>query len=275
MLSNLIFITGRVDSAHLKSALFRVSHLQSTHSRDKLYGIIPIFDWGDIVPPVPDYTKPDLEVALDFVRPMFDILHRIDEHLDPSEICHNIARLLNLGDRSEGVLDAIEARSGTPEKALASLRLPIDASSTQMRSLAKGWRLTSEHFISRNPSFSLWKFPANIKSKASLPPWVEAGNWILQIDPEPSYYFGLLVLGELSDGFASSIMGQGTLDPFRSTGSADSNFHIFWDTEDLLLCNILDRGEQTTGFTDDDQIKTGICKRQNPGSSYAIRLDFV
>jgi hypothetical protein len=252
--------------------LWLVACLQCTQNRDKLYGIIPLLDWGNIVAPIPDYTKSDLEVALEFVIPMFDIFRRHAAAVDPCELCHSILVCLELNQRSEGILDAIEARRGIAEKNLAGLRLPIDApSAKKMRNLAKGWRITSEHFIRREPSISVWKFPGNMKFEARLPHWVETGHWILQIDS--AYYFSLLVLGELTDGFASPILGQGYAGPVYAKEPADSHFHIYWDKEDLLLCSIMEEGISETASQ--DQINTGVSRRENPGSSYAIRVSSV
>lgn len=263
-MSNVYFFTD--DSVDAGSLLLDVRPLQCAQRRDKLYGILSILDWDDIVPPLPNYKNSDFEVALEFIQPISDFMNREIQRWDPADTCGDIKNLLGLNERSEGVFDAIEARRGVPDPVLVGLRPPVDAPPTQMRSVAKGWRISGELFIKQSPQSSVWKLPGSTMSRAVLPKWVREGDWMLEprTFTQNSLYSWLLVLREVDDGYVSPIIGQGFLTSGYSTVPADSVFQVYWNTEDLLLCVIMgDCGERS--------ITHGVCEKQTPGSSYAIR----
>lgn len=266
-MSNLLFITCH--SIYTKSLLLHLKDLQCMQMRDKFYGILSILHLSGVVTPLPDYTKSDFEVAVDFVQPICDFMKEKEQSWDPVVTCADIRSLMGLDDRSEGVSEAIEARSGVPEPVLVILRPPRNASSTQVRSIAKGWRVSNELFVEYNSQFSVWKLPGSARSRAMLPQWVREGDWILK--PKTAAWFDhdewLLVLRGVAAGMVSPIVGQGVLTSGHSSGPADSVFQVYWNAEDLLLRAIMGRDFKRSSFN------IGICNKQTPGSSYAIRQD--
>lgn len=266
-LSNVYFFT--TDSVYEARLFLDVKPLQCTQRRDKLYGILSILDWGDVVPPSPDYTKSDFEVALEFIQPITRIMVGKDEFVDAAKTCSDLIFLLELDERSDGVFKAIEARHGVPESFFGGPRLVVDAPYTRVRTLAKGWRVSGKPFIKHSSQSSVWKLPGFNKSRAMLPRWVREGDWILKPNTaaESELESWLLVLRAIADGVFSPIIGQGFLSSGYNTGPADSIFQVYWNVEDLIVSVIM-------AGCSERSVNHGVCKRQAPGSSYAIRQGY-
>lgn len=247
--------------------LFQSGFLHCTQVRDRIYGMMSIIDWGEITPPTPDYTKSDFEVALDCVTPMLELL-RGEGELELVDVCSHIAHALEISVHSDCVSVALQARRGARGSDVAGFSMPVGPPSTQLQSEAVGWRLSGEHFIRRHQfTFSEWKVPNSTKGTVILPDWVREGDWILALNPFYRVRDYFLVLRDVVDGLYSPILGQGFLSSrlLVIQAPADATFAIFWDIEDLLVLIIL--GDKF----DNSHVEFDVCKRESPGSSYAIR----
>lgn len=103
---------------------------------------------------------------------------------------------------------------------------------------------------------------------AVLPYWFREGDWILEPNKLGDFRGHVLVLREVADGFYSPILGRGRVISGARNIMADANFRIFWDAEDLLIHALVD--DWSSGFFK-KPVDVGVCKRDSPGSSYAIR----
>lgn len=271
------------DASHLLELARR---LQCTHRRDRLYGIISIIQWGDVVPPVPDYTKTDFHIAAGFIQPLFNLESNPTEtenpvdlcisikdslDLDPVDLCKSIKASMGLNSESEGVSDELEARRFVPGGISASLEIQLGASTTHMRSMATGWRVLGRDLNKEHPGWSIWKLPGILQPMVYLPRRVEEGDWILELQSDLQFDKDILVVREVADGSACHILGRGWSISSLSLRRSDIAFEVFWDPQDLLLFLLTPRED----FEAPGEVSYGVCKRETSGSSFAIRKDFV
>lgn len=161
-----------------------VCRLECTDTRDKVYGIISLIDWGDVEPPLPDYTQTDLEVAIQFTKAIMT-LWRTHETLQEVRTrlwqwLVKVIKLLNLDTRSLGLDEALEARRGPPKDYALGPKKSRDESSTlRIRNL--GWRLLDEDIEnSASKLRNLQSSPPTHSADGTffLPRWARAGDWV-------------------------------------------------------------------------------------------------
>lgn len=275
-----------------------VSRLQCADPRDKVYGIISLIDWGNISPLEPDYTQNDVEVAIKFLEAIVKLgeAQEIGEPIWKYVIV--TIKLLSLNIESSGLAEALEARRGTPEDcAEGAAIMPIAGSTVRVQQ--RGWRLSQED-IDKN-TFKLQDLQATPPKLSPddvffLPRWARADDWVIEVETRPAHdlwydvfdgyyqrmpnYIPLLIMREGTNGRRNALIGYGFYSSLRKFGTPwfreedHADIDIFFDIEDAIV--FLWKMKQLYELHVDSKdwvipfLDTGVCRKQAPGSSYAV-----
>lgn len=256
--------------------------LQCEIRRDKVYGIISLLDLVDDAPIIPDYTKPDFEVALEFLRAICkaEFVQKRNYDLDLSKLCVCVMHNFGLDSKkTDGIPEALKARNGSQDAALQGgpnlwLKGPLPLA----RSRAIGWRILADDLTSHDGYVS-WSLPRHRELTFDLPLWAEAGDWVLRWERKGWITFYLL-LREVADCLWMPILGHclppAAFEPRKQMGTATA-FEIHWNPEDALIFSMTGIQIHCYYFWLETNnwkkfLNTGICRRQTPWSSYGIKI---
>lgn len=254
--------------------------LQCEIRRDKVYGIISLLDLVDDAPIVPDYTKSDFEVALDFLRAICkaEFVQKKNYDLDLSKLCVCVMHNFGLDfKKTEGVPEALKARRGSQEAALQGTKLWLKGPLPLARSRAIGWRISADD-LTTHDGYVRWCLPRHRELSFELPRWAESGDWVLRWERKGWITFYLL-LREAADCLWMPILGHclppAAFEPREQMGIATA-FEIHWNPEDALIFSMIGIQIHCYYFwletTDWKKfLNTGVCRRQTPWSSYGIK----
>lgn len=280
--------------------LFRevVCRLQCADPRDKIYGIISLIDWGNVTPLEPDYAHTDVEVATKFIEAMMKLEETQDIGAPIWKYVVITIKLLSLNNESRGMAEALQARHGALEDCAEGAALMPTGSSTVLVQ-QYGWRL-SQVDIDKNTSKlqDLEATPPKYSTKDVfyLPKWSRANDWVIELETGPvhdlwydifddnyhqksPHHMPLLVMREGNDG-RNALIGHGfhcnlirSKTPwFKEQDQVDVD--VYFDIEDAVV--FLWRLKQLYELPSDSKdwmgplLGSGICKKQAPGSSYAV-----
>lgn len=260
------------------------SCLQCADKKDKVYGIISIIAWGDVAAITPDYTQTEFRIAVDFIHALANLEETSQEDICLQDASFLTTENLNLKTKSSGVLDAINARRGNPEKAVKRAAMRLDAPLLSSSRYAVGWRLSHDCLDQSRSDYAIWSPTSHGNREIYLPRWVRPGDWVIQVKGYAFGWFGrrdcpvLLVMRELADTLRGPLIGHG-FGSIDDTALTPTKFQIHWDAEDLVILCLTVNDPSTMGGESDDWLEdflaVGICKQETPGSSYAIRRNDV
>lgn len=259
--------------------------LQCADKRDKIYGVISVLDWDPVAPVIPDYTKTDLEVYVDFMW----AISRLQEHrrgLSLRVVSQVARRNLGLSIKSDAVSDALEARRVTSEDPLTIAGLQLTPSPTPIRTEGFGYRILVDNLF-KGPSFSIYAALTKTNWKVYLPLWVREGDWII-FPTSPTLFKNPILVRDVPYGTREAdfipqgggpIIGLGfcetVADPQIYKAGNPVRFGIYWDIEDEMIFTLVKEWLCSSEEYSHDWIKalnTGVCKTQSLGSSYAKEL---
>lgn len=287
MIQNRLMVTLNVLSEEpidqgVSPLLGTATGLQCADKRDRIYGVISVLDWGPVAPIIPDYTKTEFEVYLDFVW----AISRLGQHRQdlPLWAVSQLARRnLELHISSYGVSDALEARRVPSEDPLTFTGLQLTASPMSIDTEGLGCRILGEQ-LTKGPKFSIYSTSTEADWQVYLPPWAREGDWVVFSTSPPVLQGPILVRdapyntreADFIPQGGGLIIGRGFVEtagePSLHKPGIDVRFEIHWDIEDELIFNLVREWLCTLEKSSHDWIKalhTGVCRTQMPGSSYA------
>lgn len=261
------------------------NNLQCADKRDKIYGVISVLDWDPVAPVIPDCTKTDLEVYVDFMW----AISRLQEHrqgLSLRVVSQVARRNLELSIKSTGVSDALEARRVPSEDSLKIAGLQLTASPTSIRTEGFGYRILVNHLF-KGPKFSIYASLTKTKWKVYLFLWVREGDWIVFPTRPPLFKNPILVRNVPYSTCEADFIPQGggpviglgfcetVADPQIYKAGNPARFGIYWDVEDEMIFTLVKEWLCSSEEYSHDWItalNTSVCRPQMLGSSNAKEL---
>lgn len=266
--------------------------LECQERKDKIFGLISLIDWGISGPLIPDYTQNEFEVAVGFLKALLNAWYQggIRPHENIPDISRQVMFMLRLDPNSPGVHSAIEARRMESETWPANEKMSLEHINSD-HSVWPGWRVSSGHLTKSESGFSTWRLSESALGKVYLPFWVQGDDWIVMTgkDLVPS-----VLVREVVGGLGGPLIGHVyTSDEFHTKQAPVVSFRIHWDPEDLVISAIVEtqcvlereyflprlgRIELSSrprwNHTELRRaLNTAICRKETPGSSYALRCD--
>lgn len=274
------FLISTAEFPDIFSSLILICHvadsLQCENAKDKIYGILSLIEWGNVIPIITDYAKSDLAVAADFIRGLSSRLKE-DQIADVYLLqiyTLTISNMDLLDHRHIEIRDAFLARRGIPEDIFElpdnRLRAPV----SNIRTTASGWRISSEHLAKHKQGFLTWTPPGLEQLGVYLPYWTRTDDWILHLGRVFETNV-LVVMRESDDSSVGPILGlcvrkSEEISPLLSP----TQFQIHWDAEDLICCLI---SSHSLFYLSPDLeewrewLNMSVCRQRTPGTSYAVR----
>lgn len=267
----------------LETLIRAAGELNCQEWKDKVFGLISLIDWGISGPLIPDYTQTEFEVAVNFVKHLLNASYHGGNrpHKAIAGAISQVAHVLELGDNSPGVPSAIEARRLEPGICLANEDTNLEHIPFE-HSVWRGWRVSSGHLTKTESRFSTWILPESDLGKVFLPFWVLDDDWIVLTSV--GYPMAFVLVREVVEGLGGPLIGHAfpCSDYLRTMKTADAEFRIHWDPEDLVIYSIMQeqwRESKSRALRLQDPnpaelvgaLNTAICRKEAPGSSYALR----
>jgi hypothetical protein len=281
-MANLRLVFGTLDllskgtiPTDLVKATFR---LQCTIPKDKVYGIISLLESGGDALIIPDYTKTEFEVAVDLLRAIWNtdfIQEQVPGHKLHLLCFHTIVNLELNWEESYGAPEAMEARRGPPERAFKGAEIGSKDSLPRVPSVATGFCISVGDLTQDCARFKCWDPPGAKKSKVYFPYWIKEGDWVVYVEEPDRQPRRFLVLKGEVESSRMLIVGLGCCASFGPTNLVETKYEIHWDPEDVLIFTMLYMKLEfdETGSSDwVEALNTGVCRRETPGSSYAVKL---
>lgn len=258
--------------------------LQCADKRNKIYGIISVLDWHPVAPIIPDYTKSDFEIYVDFMGAI-SRLRRHRQGLSLRLVSQVARRNLEINIKSDGVFNALEARRVPSEDPLTIAGLQLTASPTPIHSEGFGYRILGEHLF-KSPKFSIYATSTKANRRLYLPHWVRDGDWIV-FPTSPTVFDGPILVRDVPYSAREAdfipqgggpIIGRGfcetVADPQINKVGIPVPFGIYWHMEDMIFNLDKEWWCTSEAFSHDwiKELNTGVCRTQMIGSSYAKEL---
>lgn len=176
---------------------------------------------------------------------------------------------------SNGVPDALESRRVEPGTNFGGEEATIDFAHSR-HGISTGWRVSGEQLATSNLGFLTWSPLGSDMSKTYLPSGAKGGDWVVAAGF--CSFTRFVVVREAAEGF--TLVGHAVSGGIDTEGVACAKFGIYWDSEDLVLYSVVQnemRRLETIEMArySDEWVKalnTAVCKKQTPGSSYALCL---
>jgi hypothetical protein len=253
--------------------------LQCQEKKDKIFGLLSLVDWGSFGSIIPDYTQTDFEVAVVFLRALLNAWKDQRGTLNLWNIpgvCSDVADLLELDINSDGVPRALESRRVEPGSSFVEEATAIEFAHSR-HSISTGWLVSSEHLARSNLGFSIWSPLGSDKSKTYLPAGTKGGDWVVAAGF--CSFTRFVVVREAAEGF--TVVGHAISDGIDTEKVTSAKFGIHWDAEDLVVYSVVQNEMRRLGTSEVTKysvewlraLNTAVCKKQTPGSSYAVRCD--
>lgn len=222
--------------------------LQCTDKRDKIYGIISVYDWDPVAPVIPDYTKTAFEVYMDFMG----AISKVQQHrpvLSLSTVSQVARRNLALDIKSDGVSETLEAHQVPSDDTLTIAGPQLTASPTPIYTEGLGYRIHGEHLF-KGSRFSIYHTSIKANQQIYLPHWVREDDWIVFLTSPTVSKSPILVRGapqsfleaDFIPRYGGPIIGHGfceeDADPQIHKSGIPVRFGIYWRNEDYTIFNL-------------------------------------
>lgn len=276
----------------LRMLIWAASDLACQERKDKIFGLISLIDWGISGPLIPDYTQTEFEVAVSFFKALLNARYQdgTRPERDIIQFSDTVVDMLELKDSSPGVPSAVEARRFEAGICLAYEGTNLERINSK-HSFSKGWRVSSGHLTKSESGFSTWSQPEAYLDKVYLPFWAQDDDWIVPATSRVvngEYVDACVLVREVIEGFGGPLIGHAfgvrvpTYNYLDTREAPVPMFRIYWDTEDLVIHTIIVMQWMTRGMSSGSGgyltesarvLNTAICRKETPGSSYALRCD--